>query len=106
MPQIFDNIESTSSPHCRMRRAIEEHRLIVLSILGSEVTHATRASALIRNEFIAALAVTVFVPHAAPGSQGELIAKRAIARGQVVLTLDDPENSNLFALGARPLIEA
>lgn len=88
------------------QRAVEEHRLLVVSIVGPEVTKATRASALLRNAFVAALAGAVFVPHAVPGGQAELTARQAIARGQVVMTFDDRENARLLDLGARPLVKA
>lgn len=84
------------------RRAIEERRLGVVSVVSQELTKATRESALLRNAFVAALADTVFVPHAVPGGQAEVIARQAIARGQVVLTFDDQENAHLIDSGARP----
>ena len=84
------------------RRALKEDRLMVVSIAGSEVTKATRESALLRNTFVAALADALFVPHAVPGGQAELTARQAIARGQVVMTFDDQENAHLIDSGARP----
>ena len=88
------------------QRAVEEHRLLVMSILGAEVTRATPTSALLRNAFVAALAGAVFVPHAAPAGKAEVTARQAIARGQVVLTFDDRENARLINFGARPLLKA
>lgn len=99
-------IESLQPGDAEQQRAVEEHRLLVVSTVGPEVIKATRASALLRNAFVAALARAVFVPHAVLGGQAELTARQAVARGQVVLTFDDSENAHLIALGARPLVEA
>lgn len=81
--------------------AVEDGRLVVIALFGPEVVRATPALAQRRNEFVAALADTVFVPHAVPGGKAEAAAMHAIARGQPVLTLEDDENRHLVALGAR-----
>lgn len=86
-------------------RTVDRGRLLVLSIFGSEIVCATPDLAVRRNEFVAALAGAVFVPHAARGGKAEATASRAIARGQMVLTFDDDENTNLIELGAKPLGE-
>lgn len=83
--------------------AVDRGRLLVLSIFGPEAMSATPALALRRNEFVAALADAVFMPHAASGGKAEATARRAIARGQRVLTFDDDENSRLIELGAEPV---
>lgn len=83
--------------------AVHRGRLLVISIFGAEATSGTSTLALRRNEFVAALARAVFVPHAAPGGKAEVTATRAISRGQEVLTFDDDENIRLIELGAKPL---
>lgn len=88
------------------QRAVDEQRLHAVSVLGSGVIHATRESAALRNAFVAALAVSVFVPHAVPGGQAESIARQSIARGQMVLTFDDEENQHLIAFGALPFLDS
>jgi len=87
----------------QQEQAAERGRLLVLSIFGPETTQGTVALALRRNDFVAALARSVFVPHAAPGGKTEATAIRAIARSQDVLTFDDDENAQLIGLGAKPL---
>lgn len=42
----------------------------------------------------------LLVAHAVPGGKAESAARRALARGQVVITLDDREDDPLVALGA------
>lgn len=87
----------------RQEEAVARGCLSVVSIFGSEHATVTSAQALRRNEFVAVLAGTVLVVHAAPGGKAETAAVRAIARGQEVLTFDDDENLRLIALGAKPL---
>lgn len=87
------------------RRAVEQRRLRVVSVVSQGLPKATRESALLRNAFVAALAETLFVPHAVSGGQAEQIARQAIARGQAVLTFDDRENSHLLDYGAKPLAQ-
>jgi hypothetical protein len=82
---------------------VDRGRLLVLSIFGPEITRATPALALRRNDFVGALAGAVLVSHAVPGGKAETTANRAIARGQKVLTFDDDENTRLMVLGVRPV---
>ena len=58
---------------------------------------------LTRNRFVAALADTVLIAHAQPGSKTEQLAQEVVGRGKQVCTLDHPANEHLLALGARPL---
>lgn len=82
------------------RRAVDSGRLSVVSIVDALVAAPTPDLASQRNDFVAALAGTVFVPHAVGGGQDELIARRAIARGQLVVTFDDARNRHLIEIGA------
>ena len=83
------------------RRAVDDGRLSVLSIFEERFTKATPELASQRNDFVAALSGAIFVPHAVPGGKAEATARRALARGQVVLTFDDAENRHLIDQGAR-----
>ena len=82
------------------RRAVDAGRLSVLSIFDERFTKATPELASQRNDFVAALSGAVFVPHAVPGGKAEAAARRALARGQVVVTFDDAENRHLTDYGA------
>lgn len=88
------------------RRAVDEGRLTLLSIFDTSITKATPELASRRNDFVAALARVVFVPHAVPGGKAEVVARRALARGQAVLTFDDGENENLITAGVTPVASA
>ena len=71
-------------------------------MFGESVKRTTKAQAQRRNEFIAALARAILIPHASPGGNAETIAQQAIDRGQPLFTIDDEENKHLIQLGARP----
>jgi hypothetical protein len=56
-----------------------------------------------RNRAVAELAGALFVAHASPGGKIEQLARDAQLTGKPLLTLDDPANANLGAIGAIPL---
>ena len=53
--------------------------------------------------FVAALADTVLIAHAQPGSKIEQLAQELLGWGKQVCTLDHRANEHLLALGATPL---
>ncbi len=77
-------------------------RLLLTSPFGEQVRRMTADTALTRNRFVAALADTVLIAHAQPGSKTEGLAQEAVEWGKPVYTLDKPANDNLLALGAQP----
>jgi hypothetical protein len=85
------------------RSAIAAGRLLVLSPFEAKHRRVTVELAERRNRFVAALADEVFVAYAAAGSRTEAFAREVAAAGKPLLTLDDPDNAPLLALGARPL---
>ena len=78
-------------------------RLLIASALPVGARRATVDLAARRNELVRSLAARVIVAHAAPGGRTEALARRAVAAGQPLFTLDSPANANLLALGARPI---
>lgn len=84
------------------RTAIDVRRLMILSPFDGTVGRTTKATAQKRNEFIAALAAAVLIPHASPGGKAEAIARTVLQRGKPLFTFDDDENKGLLLLGARP----
>ena len=72
----------------------------MVSIFDPSVTQPTPELASKRNDFVAALADVVFVPHAVAGGKAEAAARRAHNRGQVVLTFDEVANQHLLTQGA------
>ncbi len=86
------------------RAPLAEGRLLVLSPFDPKDRRPTAELALRRNEFVAALADTLFVAHAEKGSATEQLARRALRWGKNVLTLDSPDNAALIASGAEPVM--
>ncbi|MEW6267070.1 MAG: DNA-processing protein DprA [Thermodesulfobacteriota bacterium] len=86
----------------KARKALAEGRLLLLSSFGDEVRRVNSIQAMRRNDLVAALAVAVLVPYAAPEGRTWATVGRAIGRGRLVLTFDDRENTALLARGARP----
>ena len=85
------------------RGPMAEGRLVVVSPFRSEERRATAANGERRNRFVAELAATVLIVHAAPGGKTERLVRELIAAGQPVLTLNDPDNEHLICIGARPV---
>jgi predicted Rossmann fold nucleotide-binding protein DprA/Smf involved in DNA uptake len=83
------------------REAVDAGRLLLLSPFGDTVTRPRTSHAEIRNEFVAALADVVLIPHASPGGKAEALANRVIERGQLLFTLDDDQNGRLVSIGGR-----
>ena len=81
-------------------------RLLLLSPFGEKVRRMTADTALTRNRFVAALADTVLIAHAQPGSKTEQLAQEVMGWGKQVQTLDHPANEHLLALGAESLARA
>jgi predicted Rossmann fold nucleotide-binding protein DprA/Smf involved in DNA uptake len=91
----------------RLKREYKEPmaagRLLLMSPFGEKVRRMTADTALTRNRFVAALADTVLIAHAQPGSKTEQLAQEVVGWGKQVYTLDHPANGYLLALGAKPL---
>jgi len=90
----------------RLKREYKEPmaagRLLLISPFSEKVRRMTADTALPRNRFVAALADTVLIAHAQPGSKTELLAREVVEWGKPVYTLDHPANEHLLALGAKP----
>lgn len=82
------------------RPAIAAGRLLVLSPFEARERRVTAGLAERRNRFVAGLADEVFVAYAAPGSRTAAFAGEVAGWGKPLLTLDDPDNAGLLALGA------
>lgn len=82
------------------KRALDSGRLLLLSSFAENVRRATKETAQLRNEFVAALAAVVLVPHASQGGKVEATTLSCLNRHQSVFTLDDAENESLTSAGA------
>lgn len=86
-----------------LREPLVEGRLAIISGFAPTQRRATRSFAMARNRLVAALAERVFIAHADPGGTLFLLAKEVMEWGVPVYTFDDPRNTDLLLLGARPL---
>ncbi|MFN4261778.1 MAG: DNA-processing protein DprA [Gemmataceae bacterium] len=84
------------------RTAIDARRLLILSPFDGTVGRTTKATAQKRNEFIAAHAAAVLIPHASLGGKAEATARTILECGKPLFTFDDEENQDLLRLGGRP----
>lgn len=87
----------------KLRGAVAEDRSLILSPFGESDQRITKTLAERRNRFVAALAEALLLVHAAPGGKTEQLADVTRRAGRVVMTIDDPANSNLLERGACPL---
>jgi predicted Rossmann fold nucleotide-binding protein DprA/Smf involved in DNA uptake len=83
------------------REALKGGRLMLLSIFRDTINRTTKGQAHERNEFVAALACAVLIPHASPGGNAETIARQVLEHGKPVFTFDVEENQGLLDRGAR-----
>ena len=81
---------------------MDDGRLVVVSPFSDSIRRNTKKLADKRNEFAADLAEKVLILYAAPGSQLLNLARRLIAAGKPVLTIDCKENEALLEAGAKP----
>ena len=85
------------------RPALDDARLLILSPFPASIKRPTAALAARRNEFVASLASSLIIIHAAPGSKTEALAQEAATAGKPLFTLESPSNTNLIALGAKAI---
>jgi len=76
-------------------------RLLFLSPFTAAQRRGTAETAVARNRFVAALADTIFVPHAAPHSKTEQFCHDVLTWGKPLYTLAADVNTGLITLGAQ-----
>lgn len=86
----------------KVRQAVDEGRLLVLSTFADDVRHTTAAQAVRRNNLVAALADALLVPYAAPNGKSWTTVHAALKRNQPVFTFDVEDNAALLKAGAHP----
>jgi predicted Rossmann fold nucleotide-binding protein DprA/Smf involved in DNA uptake len=84
------------------RQGVQEGRVLLLSPFETTVRRLTKDAARRRNEFVAALADGLMVPHASRGGEVEAVCRDVLARGKKVFTLASGANQHLLDLGAQP----
>jgi predicted Rossmann fold nucleotide-binding protein DprA/Smf involved in DNA uptake len=82
------------------RQPLQDGRLLLLSPFSATQRRMTEETALTRNLVVAALAETVLVVHAAPGSKTEAFCRELVRWGKPVCTFDSLHNANLVEMGA------
>ena len=85
------------------RRPLETGRLLLLSPFDGNDRRATEETARFRNRFVAAVAGAVFVAHSEPKSKTEQFCHEVLEWRKPLYTLDAEANTNLLAMGAKPL---
>lgn len=75
------------------KQPLEAGRLLILSPFAPKLKRPTVALAKERNKFVAALAQTIFIAHAAPGSQTSELAQEILAWGKPVMAFEDEASS-------------
>jgi predicted Rossmann fold nucleotide-binding protein DprA/Smf involved in DNA uptake len=83
------------------KTAVSERRLLILSPFEPKWRRVTSELAERRNRFVADLAHSVLVPHAAPEGVLERLCFALLAAGQRVITLDRADNHRILAAGAQ-----
>jgi predicted Rossmann fold nucleotide-binding protein DprA/Smf involved in DNA uptake len=85
------------------KTAITAGRLLLLSQFPERHRRITAELAALRNRFVADIASTILVAHAAPGSKTESFCRDLLSAGRRIHTFDLPGNADLIALGAQAL---
>ncbi len=101
-PVIWVPARSIEAMHLKpeLEPAFKGGRLLILSPFGPKQRRITAELADQRNRFVASLATTIFVAHAAPGSRTFSLCTELRHHNRQLFTIDDPTNANLTALGA------
>lgn len=85
------------------RKPLDDGRLLLLSPFDEKQRRMTHQFACQRNRFVAAMADTIFVAHAAPGGRTEQLCEEVVAWGTPVYTHEHEACANLSALGAKTM---
>ncbi|MBI4516288.1 MAG: DNA-processing protein DprA [Deltaproteobacteria bacterium] len=90
----------------RIIERMQDRAAFVLAHCKPNVHRVSRTAALRRNELVVALSDVLLVPLAPSGSATLGAARRAVAVGKPVLTIDLTANRELLAAGARSFTKA
>lgn len=83
------------------RKVIDEGRLTVVSIFPPATSTTNKQQSQTRNEFIAALATAILIPHASLNGCAESIARENAQQAQMLFTVENHENDALTQIGAQ-----
>ena len=85
------------------RPAVAEGRLVMVTPFADSIRHITKETATTRNRLVAAMASSVVVAHAAPGSKMEALCHEILAADKPLYTFDCPGNAALLSAGAKSI---
>ena len=81
------------------RKPLAAGRLLIVSAIAAAQRRPTATLAEQRSRFVATLAQTICVTHAAPGSRTERLCADLVAQGKRLYTLELAENAHLVQCG-------
>jgi predicted Rossmann fold nucleotide-binding protein DprA/Smf involved in DNA uptake len=93
-----------SQPPPDVQDEIKAGRVLLVSMFGSWYRRATAELADQRNHLVVIPAGMALMSHAAPARKTEALCREIMAMGKPLFTMHAPENANLLALGAKPLV--
>ncbi len=85
------------------KQPLADGRLLFLSPFTKDQRRVTTETAIIRNRFVAAMADSIFVAHASPGSKMEQLCREIFSWRKPLYMLEDAANGNIISLGAIPV---
>ncbi|MGB3292343.1 MAG: DNA-processing protein DprA [Phormidesmis sp.] len=85
------------------QKAVERDRLLILSPFDGNQHRITSTLAQKRNQFVAALADAVFISHASPGGNTEVLSQQIVSSGKPLFTFKSADTQNLIKIGAQTI---
>jgi predicted Rossmann fold nucleotide-binding protein DprA/Smf involved in DNA uptake len=85
------------------KKPLEDGRLVVLSPFTEKEKRISSGRALIRNQFVTAMADAILIPYAAPKSKTECFCREIFNWKKLVYTFDTPVNNHLIDMGVMSL---
>jgi predicted Rossmann fold nucleotide-binding protein DprA/Smf involved in DNA uptake len=85
------------------KKPLEDGRLLILSPFAGKEKRISSDKAVKRNYFVAALAIAIFIPYAAPESKTETFCRELSKWGKRVYTTDDEKNMSLLETGIKTI---
>ena len=82
---------------------LADGQLLILSPFSEVQRRITSETAILRNRFVAALADSIFVAYATPGSKMEHLCLEILSWRKPLYMLEGAANGNLISLGAVPV---
>ncbi len=85
------------------RKPLEDGQLLILSPFTEKEKRISSERALIRNQFVAAMADAILIPYAAQKSKTECFCREIFNWKKLVYTFDTPVNTHLIDMGIMSL---